>query len=128
VKARRQSLSIVTASWPVVVVTLPSAFDDAQIAQLIEATDGLFARRERFAMITDSRSLETVPSALERRRLGEWLMRPEQLEQQRRWSVGNATVVDNPLVRGSLQAVYWIWSAPNPQHVARDLEIGRAHV
>lgn len=128
VQVRGPSLSIVTASWPVVVVTLPSAFDDAQAEQLIEVSGELFSRRQRFAMITDSRRLKTVPSAMQRRKLGEWLVRPEQLEHQRRWSVGNATVVDNPLVRGSLQAVYWIWTPPNPQHVTGDLDEAWAFV
>jgi hypothetical protein len=123
-----ETISIATGSWPVVVVTMPSELTDAGTQKLIAASDALFARRQRFAMITDTRRLSRVPGARERRKLGEWLVRPEQLENQRRWSVGNATVIDNPLVRGGLQAVYWVWSAPNPQLVVATVDEAWAFV
>jgi hypothetical protein len=30
--------------------------------------------------------------------------------------------VKNALMRGTLQALYWLWTPPSPQHAARDFD------
>lgn len=94
----------------------------AAIDDMNAKMDELFAKKETFALVTDARLVTTLPNAGERKALGDWLNRPEQQEQLRRYSAGSSTILTSGLVRGALQAIYWLWTPPNPQHAAADLE------
>lgn len=118
----RTRVTVVTAAWPVAILVLPERIDEPAVRELIRLMDELYARGTRYALITDTRPLATIPGALERKLLTDWLTRPEQIENQRRWNVGASTIVGNALMRGALQAIYWVWTPPNPQHAARDLD------
>lgn len=113
---------ILTASWPVVILALPPAMNEDTMRELVRQMEALYARRQRYALITDTRRLVSVPGAKERKLLTDWLTRPDQIENQRTWNVGSSTIVPNALLRGALQAIYWVWTAPNPQHVAGHLD------
>lgn len=94
----------------------------AEIDALIASSEAMLQRRERFAMITDGSAVRGIPGPVERRRLTDWLARAEVNEALRKYSLGSSTIVASPLARGALQAIYWLWTAPNPQHAARDLD------
>ncbi|MBX7196148.1 MAG: hypothetical protein K1X94_29095 [Sandaracinaceae bacterium] len=125
---RKQQLTVVTLTWPVVLMVLPAVVTDHEIRALIEATESVYARGERFAMIVDTRATRSVPGALERKLLIDWLGRPEHAETLKRLSVASVTVVESALVRGSLQAILWLWSPPNPHSVAHDLDEATRYV
>jgi len=114
--------TLVLASWPVAILVLPEQLDEGAVRDLMAQMDGLYARRQLYALITDTRRLGTVPRALERKLITDWLTRPDQIANQQQWNVGASTIVSNALVRGALQAIYWVWTPPNPQHAARDLD------
>jgi hypothetical protein len=107
-------------AWPVVVLVCPTRVDLAWVHGLDAQFGPVFARREVFAVITDTRPIATLPSAVERRALIAWTSRADHLENQKRWNAGSSTIVGNAVVRGTLQALYWFWTPPAPQHVGRD--------
>lgn len=113
---------LITAGWPVVVLVCPTRLDAAWIADLDKKFAPLFARRERFAVVTDTTALASMPSAIERKLLTEWTSRPDQVAFQTRYNVGSATIVQNPIVRGTLQALYWFWTPGSPQNASRDFD------
>jgi hypothetical protein len=113
---------LVTSAWPIAVLACPAQFDAAWVTDLDRKVARLFARGEPFAFITDTSNVKAVPGAVERRLLADWAARPEQVAQQKRWNVGSATIVRSTVMRGALQALYWFWTPPCPQHAARDFD------
>ncbi len=118
----RRRATVVLASWPVAILVLPELIDETAVRDLMTQMDELYARRQLYALITDTRQLSSIPRALERKLLTDWLTRPDQIANQREWNVGASTIVSNALVRGALQAIYWVWTPPNPQHAAKDMD------
>lgn len=113
---------LVVASWPMVVLVLPPALAPTWIDELDAKLDEVFARSRRYAMIIDTRPLLQVPEAAERRAIVNWLCRPSFLLNQGKWNVGSSTIVPNAALRGALQALYWLWTPPAPQHAAGGLD------
>jgi hypothetical protein len=113
---------VVTSSWPLVVLVCPSVLDARWVDQLGPSFEDVFARKQPFALITDSSALRSVPAARERRLLADWAGRPDQLALQKQFNVGSSTIVKNAIMRGTLQALYWLWTPPAPQHAARDFD------
>jgi hypothetical protein len=108
------------SSWPIAVLSCPPQFTSDWVGTLDREVRALFARRERFALITDTSAVASIPGARERKQLAEWAQQPEQLALQKKWNVGSSTIVKNAMIRGSLQALYWFWTPGCPQHAARD--------
>ena len=113
---------VVTSTFPVVLILCPPQWGEGWVEDLDRQVGELFARKERYALIIDALHVAGVPSAKDRKHLTDWLTRPELLARQRRWNVGSSTILSSPLARGALQAVYWVWTPPAPQHAARDLD------
>lgn len=113
---------VVTSTFPVVLIVCPTQWGEGWVEDLDHQVSELFARNQRYALIVEASRVSGVPSAKDRKHLTDWLRRPEHLARQRRWNVGSSTIITNALVRGALQAIYWVWSAPAPQHAARDLD------
>lgn len=113
---------LVTSAWPVAVLSCPAQLDARWVSDLDAEVGRLFARQEPFAFITDTSPVRAMPGAVERRMLADWAARPEQVALQKRWNVGSATIVKGTMMRGALQALYWFWTPPCPQHAARDLD------
>lgn len=115
---------VITSTWPIVIIVGPSRWEPGWVEDLDRQLSALFARHERFAIVTDTRPITSVPGAAERKPLTEWLRRPDHLLKQARWNVGSATVMTSALVRGALQAIYWVWTPPSPQLAAKDFDEG----
>jgi hypothetical protein len=110
-----------TERWPLIVVTLAAAPTDEEHDQLFRDWEGVLARREKFAAITDLRSVRSVGGARQRARIAEWTRSVEQAVA--RYSLGHATVIKSALVRGALTAISWLHQSPAPQtYVATMLE------
>jgi hypothetical protein len=116
------STVVVTASWPVVVLVCPPIFEPRWVERLGTSFEDVFARRTEFALVTDTSAVKAIPSARERKLLGEWANRPDQLALQKKYNVGSSTIVKNALMRGTLQALYWLWTPAAPQHASRDFD------
>ncbi|MCA9533923.1 MAG: hypothetical protein KC593_09595 [Myxococcales bacterium] len=107
------TILIETSCWPLVVMDAPPRLTSAGITTLIRSVNELYARRERFATLVDTARVEHMPTAAERRMLSEW--QTETVDLIRRYNVCTATVVSNPLVRGAMIAMNWIFRPPNEQ-------------
>jgi hypothetical protein len=115
-------VTLVTTGWPVVVLVCPPRFDAAWVAELDAKFAPVFAKKERFALVTDSSPVVALPSAVERKQLTAWTSRPDQIALQKRFNVGSSTIVKNAVMRGTLQALYWFWTPGSPQHASRDFD------
>lgn len=107
-----------TSSWPILVLACPPKLDAAWIEELQSEFRDVFARERRFALITDTSAIRSIPNARERKAVSEWAGRPDQLALQKLYNVGSTTIITNPVIRGMLQALTWIWTPATPQHVA----------
>lgn len=117
---------IITSAWPVVFVIAPVRWESGWVKDLDRKLQPVFGRRERFTLITDTRPIVSIPGAKERKELTDWLADPQLVENQKRYSIGSVTIIENAITRGSLQALYWLWTPPTPQHAVRDLDEGWA--
>lgn len=111
---------IIDVTWPVVVLVCPERFDEGFVHSLEVDFARIFERRQRFALITDTRRLVEIPKPRERKLLTDWAARKDQLENQKTWNAGSSTIVQNALFRTVLQGLYWVWTPPAPQHAAKD--------
>ncbi len=111
---------LIDATWPVVVLVCPKRFDEGFVKTLNEDFDRIFARRQRFALITDTRAIIELPKPLERKLLAEWANRPDQLANTKTWNAGSATILQNAIMRTVMQGLYWIWTPASPQFAAKD--------
>ena len=104
------------SAWPLVVATMPASPGMADLDVLQRYFQGCFARGERFAMISDSRAIRTIPDAVWRKHLVEWMNDPAFRRKNARWNVGSATVMSSAAVRAALTALQWLWKPPSPQY------------
>ena len=111
---------VIDATWPIVVLVLPSRIDQSFVHLLDTSFARVFARKQRFALITDTRPVIDLPKAKERKLLTDWASRPDQLLNQKTWNAGSSTIVQNAIFRAVLQGLYWVWTPTSPQHAARD--------
>lgn len=115
-------VTLITTGWPIVVLVCPARLDAEWIADLDTKFRLLFARKERFAVLAETAALVAMPSALERKQLTTWTSRPDQVELQKRFTIGTSTIVRNALMRGAAQALHWFWTPVSPQNAARDFD------
>ncbi|MFO0696230.1 MAG: hypothetical protein U0230_21880 [Polyangiales bacterium] len=115
---------IVDASrFPLVRLNLPTAFTLDTLRELTEGYDALFARRAKFMVVCDLRSMASVPDAVVRRSVAEYFNRSDVREAQARYQVGSANIIASPLVRAGVTALLWLWEPPIPlDTVANDEE------
>ncbi len=102
-----------TEHWPIVSVELGESTTDAEHDEIFRRWEAIFARRERFAGITDTRRVRDVGSAKQRARVAEWTKSVGSVVA--RYSLGHAVVVDSALVRGALTAIGWVHRSPAPE-------------
>jgi hypothetical protein len=91
---------------PLVVFTIHGDMSLDDIDAMFESWRTVFARKERFVSLSDARGAKSMPSAKERARVAEGIRSIESLSV--RYSLGNATIVSSPLIRGALTAIEWI--------------------
>jgi hypothetical protein len=113
---------VVTSSWPIVILVCPRTFGPAWVSDLETGFRDVFERRSPFALVVDTTAVTSLPAALERKAMTDWASRPDQLALQKELNVGSSTIVKNAVMRGSLQALYWLWTPASPQHAARDFD------
>ncbi|MDQ3031593.1 MAG: hypothetical protein M3Y87_04190 [Myxococcota bacterium] len=83
-------------------------------------TDGyeqLFARRERYSLISAAPSDADSMGARERKQIADWANTPRVRSVSRELCVGSATIVGNALARGALTAILWLWKPASPHEV-----------
>lgn len=102
--------------WPLVVIDLPTADRATYEAIFTEVERRVFAKRQPYVIVTDTRRVSAIPTADVRKYMADWMKQHE----KDNTSLGSATIVESSLVRGALTALYWLFEPPTPQYVAKD--------
>lgn len=109
-----------TSEFPFVHVRYPPELaTDAEVRAFIEEQRSIVNRKRRFVMLVDASQLANS-SSVQRRMYAEWMREAE--VPSRLYCVGMAVVLKNPILRGALQAVLWIFTPPTPIEAFGDLE------
>lgn len=103
--------------FPVVVTVGGLEYSDEEFSEMLAGYDELFARGERYALITYSPDGAQLPSARDRKRITDWANSPRVRDYSKKLCVGSATVAQNVLMRGALTAITWLWK-PSAPHKA----------
>src|SRR5699024_5762891 len=104
-----------TEHWPIVITTLFDGMTDADCdAYIAEIHSKVITREEPIVCITDCSNLSRPPGAAQRKKLADW--QKELVRQGHFYEIGTVTILNNPLVRGALTALHWLFPprTPNP--------------
>lgn len=112
-----------SSRFPLVLVTVTGEITERDVDQLDADFEHVFAHHRRFAIVTHS-TIVRFPSTNVRERIAAWANRPDVHAATCLLNVGHAYVVGNPIVRGSMTAILWLWDPPNPQFAAATFEEG----
>lgn len=111
--------------WPLVIVgSGNTASTDEEIQRFIQDQKAMLARGERFVELADMTHAQMM-NASQRRTLADWLKEAE--GPSKRLCVGVSVVITNPLLRGGMQAVFWLASLSVPMKTAANLEEAVGH-
>jgi hypothetical protein len=99
--------------WPLLVLIADDDPTDEDIDGMFRQYEAVFARKERFAALTDARRVRKIPNAIMRAKIGAWVQNKAPLVLE--FSVGHATVITNPIARGGMTAINWLHKATVPQ-------------
>jgi hypothetical protein len=102
----REGLHVDLSLWPLALVEMGGVMREEDGTRMLEAYEQFYARRERFQVLTDNTELRSFPGAAFRKKLAD--ASKLQDEQAKRWLIGSAVVMPNPIVRGALTAFHWI--------------------
>jgi len=108
--------------WPLILVTNPRRFDEAVIRAMNDEYERIWERGERYAIVSHVERTTEPTTAGGRRLLAEWAGRPRVRRMSRELCVGTATVVPNPIARGGLTALLWLWTPPSPHQAVATTE------
>lgn len=97
--------------WPLVDVSFHGNLVDADFERYLAFLERCHSKRQTWALLLDGTNVRGV-SAMQRRRMADFLHDHEELA--RRHCAGTAFVLDSPLVRGTLTAIFWFQKQPTP--------------
>lgn len=103
--------------FPLVLCLGPDVWNDEAVNDLAAGSERLFARGERYALITCSPDKSEM-GARERKLITDWSNKPHVREKSRQFCIGSSTVVRSALHRGALTAIFWLWKPPSPHEAA----------
>ena len=86
-------MRFVDTTFPLIVSVGSSAYDQAELDDMIRGFEKYFARGERYALLNYTPGKPTLPDARYRRLIAEWANQPRVRDLSRKLCVGSATVV-----------------------------------
>lgn len=110
------------SAFPVVLAAFRGPVKMAALDALGARLDSFCAERRRFSLVIDL-TQGTVPSAGERKHIAEAIT--ARRIALGRHCAGAAIVVENPLIRGAMTAIFWIQPLPYPHEMVTTKEDGR---
>ena len=103
--------------FPLVLCLGPDVWNEEAVNDLAAGSERLFARGERYALITCSAEKSEM-GARTRKLITDWTNTPQVREKSRLLCIGSSTVVRSALHRGALTAIFWLWKPPSPHEAA----------
>jgi hypothetical protein len=115
------------SAFPLVVMTfLGNQCSEEDLDVIFTGFHELWKRRARCVLLIDGRSVDKVPSARWRQKLADW--ERANAGDTLRWNAGAAVVIPNPLVRGCMTAVEWLFKPATPRSYFKDVASARGWV
>ncbi len=104
--------------FPVVVVEFTGhKATDENFAQYLEELNGLYAKKERLAILFDA-SNAVFPGIKYQKMQGDWLKENEQMMKD--YCAGTAYVITNTIIRGVLKTIFKFQKQPVPYYICSD--------
>jgi hypothetical protein len=116
------SVRLIDLAFPIVLVVMPGTWTREVLDATFEEYEKLFARGERYVLITDTSDEEGNVFAKERRAMADWANQPRVRELSARLCVGTATVVSSPAQRALLTGLMWFFHPASPLHPVGTLD------
>lgn len=117
---RALSKHVSVEAWPLVVARLPSVATDEDFRAILADFDGIYALREPFFGIVDSRPMLVAPTPVQRRMIVDWSRRRSADTEE--LGLGTAYVVANPVIRAALAALSFLFEQPSPSYYVGTME------
>jgi hypothetical protein len=109
-------MEFVDATWPLVVVQLPTHMNQvSSIEALVANFDRAHRRGERFAIVVDGSAVVKFPGGVERRMLIDWMSEETQRKREREHVVGVAVVMTSGPMRALMSTMNWVRRPQVPQ-------------
>jgi hypothetical protein len=112
------------SAWPLLVTVGPMKTTDAELEEMFAGYERYFARGERYALMSVMPRGAEGPGARERKKLAEWAGSPHVYACSKKFCVGSATLVTNPIMQGALTAILWLWKPAAPHLAVRTVRDG----
>jgi hypothetical protein len=111
------SFRVETTDWPLIYMDCGTFLDKDEdlrgaLACIEQVMRECARMREKCVQVTDLSSVQTMPSAAQRKLAGDWMT--STLDLQRTVSLGGASVTPSTIVRGIVTAIQWIQKPPTP--------------
>lgn len=100
--------------FPLVVTVGAMTHTDTEFNEMVAGFDALFARGDRYALITYTPEGGEMPNARARKRIADWADSPRVRSLSKKLCVGSATIVEGAVARGALTAIMWLWKPTSP--------------
>jgi hypothetical protein len=108
--------------FPLVILVAPPKLDLDAVTEYRAAIERVYARNRKYALVSYTGYLTTLPGPRERKALADWMNDPAQVANQKRLCVGSTTQLDSAIKRGFMQALNWLWTPPIPHGVHATLD------
>jgi hypothetical protein len=102
----KPAIDVDEALWPLVIFRFNGPRSEADWKGMFSAFARIHMRNQRYATINDTR-YSALPSAVERALIGKYAK--EQAYQTRRYLVSTSMVIENPIMRGVVTAIHWVY-------------------
>ncbi|MCA9608982.1 MAG: hypothetical protein KC619_25450 [Myxococcales bacterium] len=106
-------------AWPLCVDTMSGHATDAEVERYNARRAQRLAREGPHVQIVDARGAERM-NADQRRRIADF--NRDHRDAQAAWVAGVAFISDSTVIRGVLQAIYWLHPPPYPTAVFDELD------
>ncbi len=117
-------MKLIDATFPLLVMVSGDKADDAEIRAMDEQFRKLYARGERYVLITVPPKNAGAMAAKERKMIADWASQPHVHEGTKRCCAGSAVVVTSAMGRGALTAILWVWRPPVHLEIVSDVKTG----
>jgi hypothetical protein len=111
-------------AFPLLVTLNARRFDEAEARSMAEGYQRYFTRGQRYAVLSVSPRGAEPAGAKARKAVADWIGGKDVRRYSRLLCVGAATVYENPLARGELTALLWLWTPPMPLRPCATVEEG----
>jgi hypothetical protein len=102
-------MRVLGETFPLLISVGPQRYDAAVVARMAEQFEPFFQQGKRYSVLYVQPRGAVNPGAHERKLITDWSDSPRVREFTEKLCVGTAVVLPNPILRGALTAMMWVW-------------------